>query len=70
MAQSNGEGKAWNPQAQPDFTKLTKLERLLAKIENDIQKRVKDQDRVAFLETLKKVHDIAYLYLSIILFYD
>jgi hypothetical protein len=32
----------WNPSVQPDFNKLGKLDKLLAKIEIDIQKRVKD----------------------------
>lgn len=45
----------WNPQVQPDFAKLGKLDKLLLKIDTDIQKRVKDMDKVQYMETLKKV---------------
>ena len=32
----------WEPKGEPDFEKLGKLDKLLAKIENDIKKRVQD----------------------------
>ncbi|EGR29468.1 phage head-tail family protein, putative [Ichthyophthirius multifiliis] len=40
----------------PEYDKLTKMEKLLTKIESDIQKRTKDQDKIAFLDTMKKVY--------------
>lgn len=44
-----------NKVLQPQFDKLIKTERLLTKIENDIQRRKKDIDRNTIVDILKKV---------------
>ncbi|KRX10902.1 hypothetical protein PPERSA_12026 [Pseudocohnilembus persalinus] len=59
-----GDTQKWDPQVQPDFGKLNKLDKLLLKIDQDIQKRIKDQDQIQYMETLKKTHDIYQLVLG------
>ena len=56
--------RTWNPQVQPDFDKLGKLDKLLGKIEGDIKSRMKDLDKSSFMETLKKSHDVYQLVLT------
>lgn len=41
-----------------NMEKLGKLDKLLSKVQLDINKRVKDQDKAEFLQTLRKVYNI------------
>ncbi|EGR34049.1 phage head-tail family protein, putative [Ichthyophthirius multifiliis] len=41
-----------------DNEKLSKIDKMLSKVDTEIQKRLKDYDKIQFIETLKKTNDI------------